>query len=62
MAERQAVTIEEVLESEFPKEMERWDKWDYAIFGPESFEDDAEIIVHLINEDGFRKKLTLKVK
>ena len=44
--------IEDILEMEYPEQVKRWDRWNYKIHSPLSFDDLAKVTIALINKDG----------
>jgi hypothetical protein len=44
-------TLWEVLNEKHKEVVEKWDRWNYNIYGPLSLNDLAEIKIWLINED-----------
>jgi hypothetical protein len=49
--------LEDKIKEKFPQEYKKWDEWNYKIYSPLSFDDWAQVEVHLINKNGIRQKL-----
>jgi len=54
------MTIGDLLKKRHPEAMEKWDTWDFTVYGPTSLDDEFEITVHLMNRDGSRQVIRLR--
>ena len=54
-------TVKDLLARLYPNILNKWDRWDYKIYGPLSFEDNAEVSVLLFNQDRSYQTIQLQL-
>lgn len=52
-------SVLEVVQKRYPQAYEKWDRWDYKIFGPMSLDDEARVVVRFKNADGAEHEVVL---
>ena len=44
-----------------PEALKKWDRWDYRIYAPLSFDDEARLHVVLTNQDGSTQDVVFQI-
>lgn len=46
---------------DFVRAETKWDRWNYQVFSPASLDDNAQLVVELVNRDSSRQRVTVEL-